>query len=110
MKLAMMVNKFAHLTENEDLQNTLYDAKLELIEHAIDLANDNPMVNIKQVFDKEKMVMSVIMEIPGYNMIALHAKNKGTSLSYKANRLEVFDEKVVQSSTILIPGKRKTFS
>lgn len=107
MKLAMMVNKFAHLTENEDLQNTLYDAKLELIEHAIDLANDNPMVNIKQVFDKEKMVMSVIMEIPGYNMIALHAKNKGTSLSYKANRLEVFDEKVVQSSTILIPGVNK---
>ena len=107
MKLAMMVNKFAHLTENEDLQNTLYDAKLELIEHAIDLANDNPMVNIKQVFDKEKMVMSVIMEIPGYNMIALHAKNKGTSLSYKANRLDVFDEKVVQSSTILMPGVNK---
>lgn len=104
MKLAMIINKFAHLTDNEKLQEELYDVKLELIEHAIDLAKNNPNVNIKQVFDKDKMVMSVLMETPGYNMIALHAKNKGSSLSYKANRLDVHEGFVTQSSTILMPG------
>ena len=104
MKLAMIINKFAHMTENEKMQDELYDVKLELIEHAIDLSKNNPNVNIKQVFDNGKMVMSVLMEVPGYNMIALHAKNKGSSLSYKANRLDVHDGLVTQSSTILIPG------
>ena len=104
MKLAMIINKFAHMTENEKMQEELYDVKLELIEHAIDLSKNNPNVNIKQVFDKGKMVMSVLMEVPGYNMIALHAKNKGSSLSYKANRLDVHEGLVTQSSTILMPG------
>lgn len=107
MKLAALVNKFAHLAENEELQNALFDVKLDLIENAIDLSKDNPNINLKRKFDESKMAMSVVLEIPGYNMIALHAMNKGNSLSYKANRLEETQAEVLQSSTILIPGVNK---
>ena len=104
MKLTALVNKFAHLTENEELKNILFDVKNELIEYAIDLSKDNPNINLRKKFDKDKMIMSVILEIPGYNMIALHMKNKSDSLSYKANRLEDATIDVSQTSTILIPG------
>ena len=107
MKLAALVNKFAHLTENEELKNALYEVKLELIEHAIDLSADNPNINLRKLFDKDKMVLSVILEIPGYNMIALHAMKKSSSLSYKANRLEDREGEVFQTSAILIPGVNK---
>ncbi len=104
MKLTALVNKFAHLTENGELKNVLFDVKNELIEYAIDLSKDNPNINLRKKFDKDKMIMSVILEIPGYNMIALHMKNKSDSLSYKANRLEDATIDVSQTSTILIPG------
>ena len=35
MKLAALVNRFAHLTENQELQDMLFEAKLDLIENAI---------------------------------------------------------------------------
>ena len=107
MKLAALVNKFAHLTENEQLQISLFEVKRDLIENAIDLSQDNPNINLKREFDKQKMLMSVRLEIPGYNMIALHLMNKSNSLSYKANRLEEAQGEVLQSSAILIPGVNK---
>lgn len=107
MKLAGLVNKFAHLTENQELQDMLFDVKHDLIESAIDLSKDNPNINIKKRFDESKMVMSVVLEIPRYNMIALHAKNKGNSLSYKANRLDEHKNEILQSSAILAPGVNK---
>ena len=38
------------------------------------------------------MVMSVVLEIPGYNMIALHIMNKSESLIRKSNKLEENEE------------------
>ena len=107
MKLAALVNKFAHLTENQELQNMLYDAKLDLIENAIDLAEGNPNVIIKQKFDKNKMASSVVVEIPGYNMIALHIINKSNSLTKKANRLEEHTGEILPVATLQIPGINK---
>lgn len=107
MKLASLVNRFAHLTDNQKLQDSLFDLKLDLIEDAIDLSQGNPNVKLKRRFDEKKMVTSVSMEIPGYNMIALHTKNKGRTLSFKANRLEEAQGEVLQSSTLLIPGVSK---
>ena len=105
MKLANLVNKFAHLSEeNEELQKTLYDVKLDLIERVIDLANDNPKIKLKKQFDENKRVMSVILEIPKYNMIALHIMNKSGSLIRKSNQLEENENDVLQTSTILVPG------
>lgn len=109
MKLANMVNKFAHLAETQELQNTLYDVKLDLIERAIDLSKQNSNANLKRKFDDKKMVMSIVLEIPGYNMIALHMMNKSDSLTHKSNRLEESQEDVLQSSAILVPGINREF-
>ena len=107
MKLAALVNKFAHLTENVETQKSLYDAKLDLIESAIDLSKDNPNIKLRKRFDANKMALSVIAEIPGYNMIALHVMNKSDSLSYKAHSLEETDSGVLKSSVLLAPGVNK---
>ena len=107
MKLAALVNKFAHLTENQELQNMLFDAKLDLIENAIDLSEGNPNVIIKQKFDKNKMASSVVVEMPGYNMIALHIINKSNSLTKKANRLEEHTGEILPAATLQIPGINK---
>ena len=109
MKLANLVNRFAHLTENEELQRNLYQVKLDLIEEVIDLSEKNPNIKVKQKFDENKMVRSVILEIPGYNMIALHILNTKNTLMRKANSLEYNDDTVVQSSTIQYPGVNKDF-
>lgn len=50
------------------------------------------------------MVMSVALEIPGYNMIALHIMNKSESLIKKSNKLEENESDVVNTSAILYPG------
>ena len=107
MKLAALVNKFAHLTENQELQNMLFDAKLDLIENAIDLAEGNPNVNIKKKFDENKMALSVVIEIPGYNMLALHVINKSNSLTRKANKLEEHTGEILPVATLQIPGVNK---
>lgn len=104
MKLANLVNRFAHMTEKQDLSDLLYDTKNDLIERVIDLAKDNPQISLKKQFDENKMAMSVVMEIPGYNMIALHILNKKESLSAKSHKLEENTNSVVQTSTILYPG------
>ncbi|MBR0426963.1 MAG: hypothetical protein IJK18_02010 [Clostridia bacterium] len=104
MKLANLVNRFAHMTEKQDLSDLLYDIKNDLIERVIDLAKDNPQISLKKQFDENKMAMSVVMEIPGYNMIALHILNKKESLSAKSHKLEENTKDVVQTSTILYPG------
>ena len=104
MKLANIVNRFAHMIENQDLSDLLYDTKNDLIERVIDLAKCNPQIIIKKQFDENKMAMSVVMEIPGYNMIALHILNKKKSLSAKSHKLEENTSNVVQTSTILYPG------
>lgn len=104
MKLAVLINKFAHLAEDEKLQELLYGAKKDLIENAIDLAKGRPDINIKKNFDVNKKVISVIAEVPGYNMIALHTLNASNSLSYKANRLEDHDGEILQTSAIMMPG------
>ena len=69
----------------------------------------DPKVNLKRKFDDDKMVMSVVLEIPGYNMIALHIMNKSNELTHKSNRLEECGEDVLQTSAILIPGVNKDF-
>ena len=107
MKLAALVNKFAHLTENQELQNMLFDVKLDLIENAIDLAEGNPNVNIKKKFDENKMALSVVVEIPGYNMLALHVINKSNSLTRKANKLEEHTGEILPVATLQIPGVNK---
>ena len=107
MKLAALVNKFAHLTENQELQNMLFDVKLDLIENAIDLAEGNPNVNIKKKFDENKMALSVVIEIPGYNMLALHVINKSNSLTRKANKLEEHTGEILPVATLQIPGVNK---
>ena len=107
IKLANLVNRFAHLTENEELQNKLFQIKLDLIEEVIDLSKNNPNIKVKQQFDETKMVRSVIVEIPGYNMIALHIMNTNGILMKKANSLEYSNDEVVQTSTIQYPGVNK---
>lgn len=107
IKLANIVNRFAHLTENEELQNNLFQIKLDLIEEVIDLSKSNPNIKVKQQFDETKMVRSVIVEIPGYSMIALHIMNTNGSLMKKANLLEYSNDEVVQTSTIQYPGVNK---
>ena len=104
MKLANLVNKFAHLAENEELQKALYEVKLDLIEKTIDLSNNNANIKLKKQFDEKKMVMSVVLEIPKYNMIALHIMNKSGSLIKKSNQLEENENDVLQTSTIFLPG------
>ena len=104
MKLANLVNKFAHLTENEELQKELYLVKLDLIEKVIDLSKNNSKINISRRFDEYKMATSVIVEIPKYNMIALHIVNKSNSLMKKSNELDENDSDVLQTSAILYPG------
>ena len=106
-KLASLVNRFAHLTENEELANKLFGIKLDLIEEAIDFAQNNSNIKIKKQFDEEKMVISVLLEIPGYNMIALHAMNKSDSLIQKISKLDNNTNSVLKSSTILYPGVNK---
>ncbi len=107
MKLANLVNTFAHLTENDDLQEILFELKSDLIEKAIDLSKNNPNINIRRNFDENKMAASVIMEIPGYNMIALHIMNKKMSLISKSNQLDKNNLDVVGTSTIMYPGVNK---
>ena len=107
MKLAALVNRFAHLTENSKLQDMLFEAKLDLIENAIDMSMGNPNVTIRKNFDSNKMALSVVAEIPGYNMIALHTINKSNSLTRKANSLEEYTGEILQTSTLQIPGVNK---
>ena len=107
MKLAALVNRFAHLTENQELQDMLFEAKLDLIENAIDMSKGNPNVTIRKNFDSNKMALSVVAEIPGYNMIALHTINKSNSLTRKANSLEEYTGEILQTSTLQIPGVNK---
>ena len=109
MKLSALVNKFAHLADSKELQDKLYDVKLDLIERVIDLSKDNPQITLKRKFDDNKQVMSIILEIPGYNMIALHVMNKSNSLTHKSNKLEESGEDVLQTSAILMPGINKDF-
>ena len=107
MKLAALVNRFAHLTENQELQDMLFEAKLDLIENAIDMSKGNPNVTIRKNFDSNKMALSVVAEIPGYNMIALHTINKSNSLTRKANSLEEYTGEILQTTTLQIPGVNK---
>ena len=105
MKLANLVNKFAHESDNnKELQSTLFQTKRDLIEEVIDLSKINPNIKVKQLFDEKKMARSVILEIPGYNMIALHIINTNSSLMRKANSLDYRESEVVNTSTIQYPG------
>ena len=105
MKLANIVNKFAHkLDDNKELQSTLFQTKQDLIEEVINISETNPNIRVKQQFDEKKMAKSVILEIPGYNMIALHIMNTNSSLMKKANLLEYSESEVVNTSTIQYPG------
>ena len=100
MKLANLVNRFAHLAENEELKEELYNVKLDLIEEVIDLCKDNPNISIKRQFDKQKMANSVVMEIPGYSMIALHVVNRSLNLMKKSNRLEEYKNDILATPII----------
>lgn len=104
MKLANLVNKFAHITQNGELQNTLFEVKKDLVENVIDLSKDNPKINVKKKFDEEKMVTSVVLEVPGYNMIALHVMEKNESLTRKVSNLDERENDIIQTSVILAPG------
>lgn len=107
IKLAALVNKFAHLTENQDLQNNLFVLKHDLMEEVIELSKNNPNISLKRKFDEEKMAMSIVIEIPGYNMIALHVLDGKISLNQKINNLEGTSVEIVQGSVILAPGVNK---
>ena len=104
MKLANLVNNFAHITNDAFVQYELFEKKLELIERVIDLSKDNPKIHIKKQFDEYKKANGVIMEIPGYNMIALHTINSNRVQMNKINRLEERNDKVLSTSTTLYPG------
>ena len=104
MKLANLVNRFAHIAENEELKEELYKVKLDLIEEVIDLCKDNPNISIKKQYDKQKMANSVVMEIPGYNMIALHVVNRSLNLMSKSNKLEENENDIVATPIILNGG------
>lgn len=105
MKLAQLVNRFAHMTENEELKDDLFSLKSDLIESVLDFAKNNPKINIKKRFDDDKMAMAVILEIPGYNMIALHVmKNRNEALLNKVNQLQESNDMILHTSTIMMPG------
>ena len=107
MKLANLINKFAHKTENEELQGVLFGVKNDLIEKVIDLAKDNPKIKVKKKFDEKKMMTAVIVEIQGYNMIALHIRKDKMSIMSKSNKLEKNETDITQTSEILMPGVNK---
>ena len=111
MKLAKIVNRFAHMTEekNEELSNKLFNLKMALIDQTLILAQNNPRINIKYRFDDEKMTDSVIMKIPGYSMIALHLMSKGHELGARIGRLEKSSDDVISSSMIITPGVNEDF-
>ena len=108
MKLAKLVNRFAHLTQNEELAKTLFNVKTDLMEEVIDLSEKNPNIKIRQRFDEDGMLKSVIAEIPGYELIALHVRNATTPMMSKVNKLEKYanGEVIPQKTmtTIQAPG------
>ncbi|MBQ6991813.1 MAG: hypothetical protein IJN50_02715 [Clostridia bacterium] len=77
------------------------------MEEVIELSKNNSNINLKKKFDKEKMAMSIVVEIPGYNMVALHVLEGKTSLNQKINNLEGTSVEIVQGSVILAPGVNK---
>ena len=106
--MAKLVNRFAHLTQNEELAKTLFNVKTDLMEEVIDLSEKNPNIKIRQRFDEDGMLKSVIAEIPGYELIALHVRNATTPMMSKVNKLEKYanGEVIPQKTmtTIQAPG------
>lgn len=107
MKLAQLVNRFAHLADEEELETVLFQLKDDLIETAIDKSKNKTDIKIRKQFDSFKHLNSVIVEIPGYNMIALHIRNANNSLRNKMKDLDDFNGDVVSSSIIQYPGVNK---
>lgn len=110
MKLAKIVNKFAHISPNSELVNKLYDIKSSLIEEVIQFAKNNPEVNmnVKYQFDDEKKADSVVVKIPGYSMIALHIINRDGLIS-KAKKLDANKDEILSTSIIMAPGVNEEF-
>ena len=110
MKLANIVNRFAHMAdENSELQQKLYETKAVLIERAIDFAKNSPEVQFYQKFDEDKHVRSVVIEVPGSNMIALHTMNNSESLQKKIGELPEYKGDVYSSSPIINVGVNNQF-
>ena len=107
MKLAQLVNRFAHLADEEELETVLFQLKVDLIETAIDKSKNKTDIKIRKQFDSFIKLNSVIVEIPGYNMIALHIRNANNSLRNKMKDLDDFNGDVVSSSIIQYPGVNK---
>lgn len=111
IKLARIVNRFAHMvqSQNEDIADQLFDTKMSLINETLQMAENNPQINIKYEFDKEKMTDSIIVKIPGYNIIALHLMGKGDEMGAKVGKLERNTEEVLNSSVIMTSGVNEEF-
>ena len=107
MKLAQLVNRFAHLADEEELETVLFQLKYDLTETAIDKSKNKTDIKIRKRFDSFIKLNSVIVEIPGYNMIALHIRNANNSLRNKMKDLDDFNGDVVSSSIIQYPGVNK---
>ena len=108
MKLAYLVNQFAHITEEKKLSisKELFEIKKALIKKVIELSRQNESIKIKRKFDDEKLALSVSLEIPGYTEIALHVLELNEDLRKDIEELpERPEEHVVRgTSVILAPG------
>ena len=112
MKLADLVNRFAHEYENAgniELSERIYDLKKDLIERTIEYSRNNPNIKITTSKDERLNATYVALEIPGYNVIALHIINAKYSLRNSIKILKTTDIDIPTKSTIMNGGVNEEF-
>ena len=112
MKLADLVNRFAHEYENAgyvDFSERIYDLKKDLIEKTIEFSRKNPNIKITTRKDERLSATYVAIEIPGYNVIALHIINATYSLRNSLKELKITDIDIPTKSTIMNGGVNEEF-
>lgn len=108
MKLAYLVNQFAHITEEEkdnpsELSESLFETKKKLIKRVIEFANNNDNIVVKKKHDDEINAISVSLEIPGYTEIALHVLYMKRDLQKAVSKLpERLEKDVIKGNSIIL--------
>ena len=106
MKLATIINKFAHLDFlDEQTSKTLFYLKFKFLAKVVSLAKNNPNIYLSKSYDQEENCDVIYMEIPGYSTLSLHSK--GYDFEYKENVKNLRErdkDETFGSSMILVDG------
>ena len=83
--------------------------KKDLIEKTIEFSRKNPNIKITTRKDERLSATYVAIEIPGYNVIALHIINATYSLRNSLKELKITDIDIPTKSTIMNGGVNEEF-